>query len=369
MSEVINLELKDKNDLSNIIPKLNHEDIILETESENEDKFSDAGDKPNIIPKLINKEDDLIREIKENISKNSLEIADLKLLNENKNKNENQENDRDINSNNTDDSNPLTPRRIHYIYANVFDEDLDDSNEWTDIKRYRFQKCLWKLKYNRIVSSFYFDNLKNSEHKWSWMIIVISTLTSGLTIANNVDESNAPIDNYNTYVNILLTVSSMSTSLIAAWIKKQMFIEKINDIDKYLTELNSLCEDLEIQLSLLNTDRLEYDKFKQLYIPKMTQYLTTNPIIPPLEWKRCIREITLNYPELLNMDDSEDNKLWPWYGDLISNPKNDDKDAPHVRYPTTFYKKFKKTNKDKYLSTCCGKQKMKIIYDCENNNP
>ena len=195
------------------------------------------------------------------------------------------------------------------------------------------------------------------------MIIVISTLTSGLTVANNVDENNAPIDNYNTYVNVLLTVSSMSTSLIAAWIKKQMFIEKINEIDKYLYELNVLCEDLEIQLSLLNTDRLEYDKFKELYIPKMTQYLTTNPIIPPLEWKRCIREITINYPEYLNMDDSEDNKLWPWYGDLISDPKNDDENAPHVRYPTTFYKKFKKTKKDKYLSTCCGKKQMKIVYD------
>ena len=30
---------------------------------------------------------------------------------------------------------------------------------------------------------------------------------------------------------------------------------------------------------------------------------------------------------------------------------------------------FKKTNRDKYLSTCCGKQKMKIVYDCENDNP
>ena len=161
----------------------------------------------------------------------------------------------------------------------------------------------------------------------------------------------------------------MTTSLIAAWIKKQMFIEKINENDKYLTELNALCEDLEIQLSLLNTDRLEYDKFKELYIPRMTQYLTTNPIIPPLEWKRCIREITIDYPELLNMDDSEDNKLWPWYGDLISDPNKDEKDAPHVRYKTNFYRKFKKTNKDKYLSTCCGKKQMHVVYDCENNNP
>lgn len=332
----------------------NHKDDETDEETDEEDTYIDAKDNNDII----------IKEMRENISKNSLHIADL--LNS-------KDNDKNIKSNHSDDSNPLTPRRVRYIYANVFDDSLDDSlddsNEWSDIKRYRFQKCLWKLKYNRVVCSFYLNNLKNSEHKWSWMIIVISTMTSGLTVANNVDASNAPFNNYKTYVNILLTVSSMSTSLIAAWIKKQMFIEKINEIDKYLTELNSLCEDLEIQLSLLNTDRLKYDKFKELYIPKMTQYLTTNPIIPPLEWKRCIREITLDYPELLNMDDSEDNKLWPWYGDLISDPKNDDKDAPHVRYPTTFYKKFKKTRKDKYLSTCCGKQKMKIVYDCENNNP
>ena len=305
-----------------------------------------------------NKSDkDIINELKRNISRNSHEIADLKI---------NKQLDSGA-SNASEDSNVTTPRKINYIYANIFDEKLDNSNDWTDVKRYRFQKCLWKLKYNRIVSSFYLSNLKNKEHKWSWMIIVISTLTSGLTVANNVDESNAPIDNYNTYVNILLTVSSMSTSLIAAWIKKQMFIEKINEIDKYLSELNALCEDLEIQLSLLNIDRLKYNDFKEKYIPQLTQYLSNNPIIPPLEWKRCIREITLDYPELLNMDDSEDNKLWPWYGDLITDPKNLDKDAPHVRFRTNFYRRFKKTPKDKYLSTCCGKKQMKVVYDCEHD--
>ena len=159
----------------------------------------------------------------------------------------------------------------------------------------------------------------------------------------------------------------MSTSLIAAWIKKQMFIERINKIDKFLIDLNALCEDLEIQLSLLNTDRLTYNDFKKKYIPQMTQYLTTNPIIPPEEWKRCIREITMDYPELLNIDDSEDNKLWPWYGDLILDPRTDENEdnRPHVRYPTSFYRRFKKTKKDKLRSSCCGKNKMKTVY---NNN-
>ena len=37
---------------------------------------------------------------------------------------------------------------------------------------------------------------------------------------NNVEDE--PIKDYNTYINALLTISSMSTSLIAAWIKKQI---------------------------------------------------------------------------------------------------------------------------------------------------
>ena len=128
----------------------------------------------------------LVEELRENISRNSLEIDDLKSS---------------TLSQISEDSNP-TPRshsdKTHprYVYASTFDEALDDSEEWTDLKRYRFQKCLWKLKYNRIVSSFYLDNLNRSEQKWSWMIVVISTLTSGLTVANNVEGEETGIKNY-----------------------------------------------------------------------------------------------------------------------------------------------------------------------------
>jgi len=349
-------EFKDADDGLDLVPS--HEvkpvpksdkDILSETDGDDGD---DEDDK-------IQLDDKLIKKLKADISKNSITISDLKIPDSNE-------------SQISEDSNPITPRsdpnRKHpqYVYANAFDECLDDSGEWTALKRYRFQKCLWKLKYNRIVSSFYLDNLKKGETKWSWMIVVISTLTSGLTIANNVEAEETGIENYNTYINILLTVSSMSTSLIAAWIKKQMFIEKINEIDRFLIDLNALCEDLEIQLSLLNTDRLSYDEFKKKYIPQMTQYLTTNPIIPPEEWKRCIREITLDYPELLNIDDSEDNKLWPWYGDLIfdiSEFNENDENIPHARYPTSFYRRFKKSKKDKLRSSCCGKKKTKTIYN------
>lgn len=316
-------------------------------------------------PENNNNDDDndkllcILDKIKEDISRNSLEIADLKENEENKQ--ENEENNLTENVSIEGTINKNIPR---YVYANLFDEEIkdflssDEKEQWSELKRYRFQKCLWKLKYNRIISLFYLDTLRRREQRWSWMIIVISTITSGLTIANNVDKE--PINHYNTGVNILLTVSSMTTSLIAAWIKKQMFIEKINEIDKYLININSLCEDLDIQLSLLNSDRTSYIDFKKKYIPEITKFLTTNPIIPPIEWKNCIREITVNFPEILNLDNSEDNKLWPWYGDLIF---HEDDDKIHTRYPTHFMKYFKRTNKDKLKSSCCGGNKFKSRYN------
>ena len=37
--------------------------------------------------------------------------------------------------------------------------------------------------------------------------------------------------------------------------------------------------------------------------------------------------------------------MWPWYGDLISDPKNDDKDAPMLDIKLTFTGNLKKLEK------------------------
>ena len=70
------------------------------------------------------------------------------------------------------------------------------------------------------------------------MIIMISTVTSGVTVANNVDDE--PFENYNLIIKITLNVSSMTTALIAAWIKKRKFVETINQIDKYLIGVSKI---------------------------------------------------------------------------------------------------------------------------------
>ena len=246
----------------------------------------------------------------------------------------------------------------YLVYNDDSETDEEYENEqgvitqcWTKTKKYRLQKCLWKLKYNRIISTFYLDDLKRREVKWSWMIIVISTITSGLTVANNVDEE--PIEDYNTIVNISLTISSMTTSLIAAWIKKQGFVEKINEIDKYLVNINSLCEELEVQFLLLEKDRLPYKEFKDKYIPEITKYVTSNPLIPPKEWKECAKEITLKYPQLIEPDNNEENKLWPWFGDLIE-VEDENGEPRFVRRPTKFMNHMlKKDRKSRLKSSCC----------------
>ena len=225
--------------------------------------------------------------------------------------------------------------------------DEDEEHCWSRHKKHRLHRCLWKLKYNRIVSSFYLDSLRQREERWSWMIVLISTLTSGFTVANNVETT--PFESYNLIVNVVLTTSSMTTSLIAAWIKKQRFVEKINEIDKYLVDLNKLCEELELQFSLLEGD----ESYKQLSTSSPNPCINKSRIS---KCGKCSEKITLRYPELIDPDNSETNKLWPWFGDLVVYV--DKEGVEHnVRKPTTFMKYMKRTNKDRILSSCCRKKR------------
>jgi hypothetical protein len=241
----------------------------------------------------------------------------------------------------------------------VYDEDADTNpvkvRGWTKQRKHRIRMFMWRLKFNRIVTHFYLNHVRKNEEYWSWLIIVISTITSGITVANNVDDSPSFIPHYHVAVKIALNISSMSTALIAAWIKKKRFVEKINEIDKYLLGLNHLCEELEIQLGFLETDRLSYGSFKKKYVTRIIQYATTHPLIPPEEWKSSVKEITLQYPELIDPDSSEMGKLWPWYGDLIE--QRDGDTVYHVRKSTNFMKHMKKTNADKIISSCCRKKR------------
>ena len=71
------------------------------------------------------------------------------------------------------ESSPKSNKSIDYVidfdYL-VFNDDSESDEEiedehgipiqsWSKTKKHRLQKCLWKLKYNRIISSFYLNDL------------------------------------------------------------------------------------------------------------------------------------------------------------------------------------------------------------------
>ena len=249
------------------------------------------------------------------------------------------------------------------VYTDCDEKNAPD-NAWTSQRKHHFQKCLWKLKYNRVVTNVYLNNLKKEEDDWSWRLICLSTFTSGLTVANNVEEE--PWENYDICVNGALTFMSMLTSVCAAWLKKKNFVEKINEIDKYVLMVNRICEELDVQFSILDTDRLKYGDFKDKYKEEITSILSASPIIPPDEWKKSIQEITLKYPELINPDNSEDNKLWPWFGDMVYQDviEKGKRKRIKVRKKTAFMDQMRSTRTHRLKSSCCfNKRDEKDIYN------
>lgn len=191
-----------------------------------------------------------------------------------------------------------------YSYTN-------DNQGWSDEAVNQLLIFLSKLRYHRVINNFYLSTLKKSEATFGWNLILLSTITSALTVANNVEEE--PIQHYHLTINILLNTVSFTTSLIGAYMKKKQFVERINNIDRYYQKLNTLCEGIEFELIKITEDKMPYEAFKKKYYNKIKEYLVPNPLISPSEWKSTVKEITLNYPELIDPDDTDENRLWPWY--------------------------------------------------------
>ena len=99
-----------------------------------------------------------------------------------------------------------------YSYTN-------DNQGWSDEAVNQLLIFLSKLRYHRVINNFYLSTLKKSEATFGWNLILLSTITSALTVANNVEEE--PIQHYHLTINILLNTVSFTTSLIGAYMKKK----------------------------------------------------------------------------------------------------------------------------------------------------
>lgn len=208
--------------------------------------------------------------------------------------------------------------------------DIKIINGWSKQNQTYFQFCLHRLKYYRIINNFFYFELKKQEGRYSWSIIVISSFSSVLSLINTNDNT-FPYSSI--VVKWALVFLTLITTLIGAYIKKQQYIEKINNIDRYLQQLNHTVEELNITFILEPNKRENYDEFCKKYIPIIKTLCVAPASFSPPKWKQTVYTITKYYPELINGDGTNEELLWPWYfmGDIESM----DKIPPNKKRGTT----------------------------------
>lgn len=189
-------------------------------------------------------------------------------------------------------------------------------NGWSTQNTNWFKPLLSRLKYYRVINNFYFFYLKKKEGQLSWLIIVISTLSSALSLINT-DQNIFPHSDI--IVKWTLVFFTLITTLISAYIKKQQFIDNINSIDRYLQQLNQVVEEINITLILEYGKREPYDEFCEKYIPLIKKLSVFPANFSPSSWKRTVYTITTKYPELIEGDGTSLELLWPWYHIIAPN--------------------------------------------------
>ena len=190
-------------------------------------------------------------------------------------------------------------------------ETIPPDNGWDPWKQQTLMFMCAKLKYNYAISKFFYYTLKKKENRWSWLMIVLSTLTSSITLLNNIETE--PFLHFFLAVKTILVIFSMSITLIAAWIKKQQYVERLNSIDRYIQKINILIQQCDMQCLFGPDDKIEYKKFKETYHTQIVDGLTFLPMHPK-ELKYIVYQISKYHPEIISPSDIDEDKLWPWYG-------------------------------------------------------
>lgn len=253
----------------------------------------------------------------------------------------------ELNENNTYDKETRNQRLKHNM-KNISRH--NSVNGWTKIAQMQILKLTYKLKYNRIINNFFYFELKSVEQYWSWIIIILSALTSILSILNNIEKT--PFAHFHTIVQGSMIVGTTSITLIASWMKKQQYVVRINEIDRYLQRLNNVIEEVIVQLVLLPQDRMSYDDFKTKYLPIITEHLSAIPAMSPIEWKKTVYKITTYYPELIEGDGSDNEKLWPWYS-VASIDNNSKPIRTKTQFGETVSRTFTRLRKKMCMISCC----------------
>jgi len=173
-------------------------------------------------------------------------------------------------------------------------------NGWSYVKTEKVRQWQQELCFNWLINYNFMYYLKRRESSWSWYLIVISTLCSTLTL---LDIANFNILNFIKYV---VTFFSIITSLIAAYMKKENYVERIKEMDRYIQKVGVIHMEIQGILQAKPWNRMEYEQFSEKYYNEIVQLFSTTPPMSPEEFKVTIYNLTVHNPELI-FEQS------PWY--------------------------------------------------------
>ncbi len=173
-------------------------------------------------------------------------------------------------------------------------------NGWNTQKTEIIKTWKKQLDYRYIVNYYFMYFLKQREASWSWSLIILSSISSVLTI---VEVAN-PVIKYG--ITYLLTVLAFATTLIAAYMKKQNYVERIKEMDRYTQRVGKTSTELNNILDYKPWNRPPYDQFKDKHLNDINDIFSFPPPISPIEFKITVYNLTRHYPELIS-------NMWPWF--------------------------------------------------------
>jgi len=194
------------------------------------------------------------------------------------------------------------------------DTSSEEQDEWYKVKGWYNE-----LNFYSKVFQFFVEEIKERESKYGWWIIVISTMSSFATLfaLEPFDLSEADNVLYNWTKNLVISVMTFTTTLIAAWVKKKGYVKRIQAIDKRIARLEKFLGVLDYQTRLVpKTNRENYMDFITKLRDEHNNLAIYSTLISPSEFTRTVYIITRYNAPLVN-------GTWPWYNTVSKTPRAD----------------------------------------------
>lgn len=173
----------------------------------------------------------------------------------------------------------------------------------------KIQDWFNELTFYSMVFQFFGEDLKEQQASLGWWIIIISSFTSFLTLFNlePFHLSGSDKEAYEWFKGVILACLSITTTLIAAWMKKKGYVRRIKEIDKRIGCLETFLSRLEYQIRLVPVEyRQDYLKFITERRNEYTDLSVYTNLISPSELMQTVYTITrYNSPMVKG--------VWPWY--------------------------------------------------------